>query len=151
MEGLTAQIVQNNIEHGTQFQTDFFDTVICADVIEHIVNIWMALSEIHRILKPGGRLILTTPNIAVIRRRIQLCFGEFPSTSAENEGLLLRTPNELLDGGHLHYFTFSMLRKILYRSSFVRIEQYGFGRLGQLHNLYPTLLSSSCVCIAYKA
>lgn len=145
-----AQIFQNNIEEGTSFDSDFFDTVICADVIEHVVNIWPGLMEMHRVLKIGGRLVLTTPNIAAIRRRLQLLCGEFPSTSASNEGLQLRSTNELLDGGHLHYFTFSMLEKILARSQFGSIERHGFGRLGWLHEKYPSLLSSNCMCVAYK-
>lgn len=39
-----------------------FDTVICFQVLEHIKNDGRLLAEIHRILKPGGRLLLTTPN-----------------------------------------------------------------------------------------
>lgn len=39
-----------------------FDTVICFQVIEHIHNDNKLLSEIKRVLKPGGALLLTTPN-----------------------------------------------------------------------------------------
>lgn len=39
-----------------------FDTVICFQVIEHIRRDDMLLAEMKRILKPGGRLLLTTPN-----------------------------------------------------------------------------------------
>ena len=39
-----------------------FDTVICFQVIEHIRNDERFLKEAHRILKPGGNLLLTTPN-----------------------------------------------------------------------------------------
>jgi SAM-dependent methyltransferase len=41
----------------------FFDVVVCAEVIEHLTFFpsWM-LYEIHRVLAPGGRLVLTTPN-----------------------------------------------------------------------------------------
>jgi SAM-dependent methyltransferase len=40
-----------------------FDVVLCAEVIEHLTFCpsWM-LYEIHRILRPGGTLVLTTPN-----------------------------------------------------------------------------------------
>ena len=41
---------------------DQFDTVICFQVIEHIQNDLRLLSEIKRVLKPGGILYLTTPN-----------------------------------------------------------------------------------------
>lgn len=39
-----------------------FDTVICFQVLEHIKQDAQLLAEIHRILKPGGQLLLTTPN-----------------------------------------------------------------------------------------
>lgn len=39
-----------------------FDTVISCETIEHVVEPMRALREIHRVLRPGGRLLLTTPN-----------------------------------------------------------------------------------------
>lgn len=41
-----------------------FDTVICCEVLEHMdVDPMFMLSEINRVLKPGGVMLLTTPNI----------------------------------------------------------------------------------------
>src|SRR5712692_793038 len=39
-----------------------FDTVISCETIEHVPDQGRALSELRRVLKPGGRLFLTTPN-----------------------------------------------------------------------------------------
>ena len=39
-----------------------FDTVICCETIEHLRRPLAALAEVARVLKPGGRLLLTTPN-----------------------------------------------------------------------------------------
>lgn len=39
-----------------------FDTVICFQVIEHIRKDHLLLEEIKRVLKPGGVLLITTPN-----------------------------------------------------------------------------------------
>ena len=39
-----------------------FDTVISCETIEHVVEPIKALKEIRRVLRPGGRLLLTTPN-----------------------------------------------------------------------------------------
>lgn len=39
-----------------------FDKVLCSEVIEHIPDAPRALREMHRILKPGGSLVLSTPN-----------------------------------------------------------------------------------------
>jgi 2-polyprenyl-3-methyl-5-hydroxy-6-metoxy-1,4-benzoquinol methylase len=40
-----------------------FDYVVGAEVIEHIENPWFFLREIYRITKPGGTVILSTPNL----------------------------------------------------------------------------------------
>ena len=46
-----------------QIDNDTIDFVITFQVIEHIKQDGNFLSEINRVLKPGGKLILTTPNI----------------------------------------------------------------------------------------
>lgn len=43
------------------FDDDSFDAVLCNQVLEHVFNPEQFLSEIHRVLKPGGRLLLTVP------------------------------------------------------------------------------------------
>lgn len=45
---------------------DHFDIVICNHVLEHVPNDSLALSEIRRVLKPGGRAILQTPYSSVL-------------------------------------------------------------------------------------
>jgi SAM-dependent methyltransferase len=47
------------------FDTDSFDLVLFCEMIEHLtMNPLAALREIHRVLKPGGVLVLTTPNVS---------------------------------------------------------------------------------------
>jgi ubiquinone/menaquinone biosynthesis C-methylase UbiE len=45
------------------FEANTFDSVITFQVVEHIKDDHAFISEIHRVLKPGGKLIITTPNI----------------------------------------------------------------------------------------
>jgi SAM-dependent methyltransferase len=40
-----------------------FDLVLCTQVIEHCMNPWAAVREIHRILRPGGYLIVSAPHV----------------------------------------------------------------------------------------
>jgi SAM-dependent methyltransferase len=48
---------------GTDFDPDFFDVVFCIEVLEYVTNPYFVLREIRRILKLGGRLVLSVPNL----------------------------------------------------------------------------------------
>ena len=44
------------------FQADMFDKVLCLDTLEHVADEGQTLREIHRVLKPGGALVLSVPH-----------------------------------------------------------------------------------------
>ena len=53
-----------------------FDYVTCVEGLEHIENPQQAMREFARVLKPGGHLVVTTPNILNIEERVKwLLFG----------------------------------------------------------------------------
>jgi 2-polyprenyl-3-methyl-5-hydroxy-6-metoxy-1,4-benzoquinol methylase len=52
-----------------------FDAVVSLEVIEHIVTAELLLAEMTRVLKPGGALILSTPNFGFIKDRLQYLRG----------------------------------------------------------------------------
>jgi glycosyltransferase involved in cell wall biosynthesis/SAM-dependent methyltransferase len=57
-----------------------FDTVLCCELIEHLLADPMhMMSEINRILKPGGHLLLTTPNLGSLRAIAGILQGYHPS------------------------------------------------------------------------
>ena len=50
------------------YPDEHFSTVLCCELLEHLPNDPMfMMCEINRILKPGGQLVLTTPNISSLR------------------------------------------------------------------------------------
>jgi SAM-dependent methyltransferase len=55
-----------------------FDRVIAVEVTEHILDHEIFFSEIHRILKPGGKLYISTPNILSMKSRFRFLFRGFP-------------------------------------------------------------------------
>ena len=56
-----------------------FSTVLCCELIEHLLEDPMhMLSEVNRILKPDGHLVLTTPNIASLRAIAAILQGYHP-------------------------------------------------------------------------
>ncbi len=58
----TGKFLSGNIPPLSPFASNTFDVVITFQVIEHIENDDLFLQEIHRVLKPGGLAIITTPN-----------------------------------------------------------------------------------------
>ncbi len=45
-----------------RFPNDYFDKIICTEVLEHITDHKKATSELYRVLKPSGKLAVTVPN-----------------------------------------------------------------------------------------
>jgi glycosyltransferase involved in cell wall biosynthesis/SAM-dependent methyltransferase len=57
-----------------------FDTVLCCELIEHLFSDPMhMMSEINRVLKPGGHLLITTPNLGSLRAIAGILQGYHPS------------------------------------------------------------------------
>jgi 2-polyprenyl-3-methyl-5-hydroxy-6-metoxy-1,4-benzoquinol methylase len=84
------------------FEPGTFDAVVCGDLIEHLRDPRGFLTRVRPLLRPGGRLVLSTPNIANWAMRLSLLFGRFRYTEW---GLLDRT--------HTHFFTRKTLRECL--------------------------------------
>lgn len=53
---------------GMPFRDDQFDVANCTDIIEHVHDPFKFLQENYRVLKPGGKMLLVTPNRFRIRR-----------------------------------------------------------------------------------
>lgn len=58
--------------------TDQAGTVVCSEVLEHLARPERALSEAARILKPDGRMIVTTPNFGRLETRARALRGRPP-------------------------------------------------------------------------
>jgi SAM-dependent methyltransferase len=71
-----------------------FDTVLLADVLEHLAEPLKLLDDAKQRLEPDGVLLVSLPNVAHWSMRAQLAVGRFDYT---NKGLL--------DRGHLRFFT----------------------------------------------
>lgn len=80
------------------FESESVDTVIAWELIEHLAyDPMFMLAEINRILKPGGCVFITTPNIASARSLRSLLWGGQPQLfSAYNK-------RRLLDRHHIEY------------------------------------------------
>jgi SAM-dependent methyltransferase len=59
------------------FRRNSFDAVDLVEVIEHIENQPQLIREIARVLRPGGALVITTPNILNVFSRLRFLFTGF--------------------------------------------------------------------------
>ncbi|MBA3877921.1 MAG: hypothetical protein C0498_13550 [Anaerolinea sp.] len=57
-----------------------FDVVVANQVLEHLKNVWLPLSEMWRVLAPDGRLVLSVPNLASLHNRLLLGLGRQPTS-----------------------------------------------------------------------
>jgi glycosyltransferase involved in cell wall biosynthesis/SAM-dependent methyltransferase len=61
------------------YPDQWFSTVLCCELIEHLAEDPMhMLSEVNRILKPGGHFVLTTPNLGSVRAIAAILQGYHP-------------------------------------------------------------------------
>ena len=58
-----------NTQDDIPFPAQAYDAVICQEIIEHIENPWLLFRKVKRLLKVGGVLIVTTPNISSLQSR----------------------------------------------------------------------------------
>lgn len=115
-----------------QYADNFFDIVVAGEIIEHIFDTDFFLEEIRRVLKPGGHLIISTPNIASLGRRLLLFFGINP--------IIELSPNEPDSSGHIRYFTHKTLKKILekhgFKILFSQSDLVNFSSDGKMKSLF---------------
>jgi SAM-dependent methyltransferase len=60
------------------FQDQSLAALVMAELIEHVYDPRRLLHECHRVLRPGGVLVLTTPNLATLQDRLRFLAGRTP-------------------------------------------------------------------------
>jgi SAM-dependent methyltransferase len=127
------------------FNDQFFDIVICTEVIEHVTETRQMIAEINRVLKKEGKLILSTPNLTSLGNRIGMILGKglrfnifgilrndiYPLESWREGGITkkecsfssIRYPEQPL---HVRFFTFESVRIFLNQCGFRVQKEVGF-------------------------
>ena len=75
-EGIVVDVL--NLNHDPlPYAEGTFDLITCTEVVEHLEHYRRTLREIYRVLKPGGVLVLSTPNVLNLKSRIRYLFFGF--------------------------------------------------------------------------
>ncbi|MFI5660551.1 methyltransferase domain-containing protein [Streptomyces sp. NPDC051684] len=103
--------------HGLPFADGAADAVLLSEVIEHLVDPDAALDEIRRVLRPGGHLMLSTPNLAAWYNRALLLAGVQPVFSEVSLRAIHGRPGTEVVG-HLRLYTPRALKEFVAASGF---------------------------------
>ncbi len=128
-KGVHAKVADMSVK--IPFTDKMFDLVISSATIEHVINPDRFLKEIRRVLRPGGILLVSTPNLSFWLNRILFFFGLYP--------LFLEASTEAKVGygkynkffyssqlvGHIHVFNVPALRELLIYQKFSIERIYG--------------------------
>ena len=109
-----------SLEDGCRLPDRTFDAAFCGEVIEHIYDVPQFLAELHRLLRPGGILGITTPYHGLIKNLLIALFRF----------------DKHFDpcGPHIRFFTIKSLKHALEKSGF-SVESVGLhGRIPPISN-----------------
>jgi SAM-dependent methyltransferase len=118
IKGVDANYASDHVTRGSvtalPFPDGSFDRALCLDVLEHLSydDQPKALAELHRVLAPGGELLVSVPNLAHLQSRIQFLL----------RGRLIRTASELKHPGDRPVFEYLRLAR---RAGFTLVRRRG--------------------------
>lgn len=120
LEGV--EIDRGDLNKELPFSDRSFDYITCLEGLEHIENPQQAIREFARLLRPGGQLVVSVPNILNVEERLKwLLYGYTshfkPITRAEVTRLRAAYDNREEIAAHVNPIGYSELRYI--------IEKYG--------------------------
>ena len=112
--GLKENIISYSVAdaQNLSFKDDSFDVVVMAEVLEHIPVPAHALTEVRRILKPNGRMLITIPNLTSIRSVMKWTIGR-------------RNPRGFSIQPVDHIFTIISIRRLIEKCGFRIMDVFG--------------------------
>ena len=132
-------VVQADVSKQLPVASGWADLTYAVKIIEYLIDTDGFLQEMKRVLKPGGRIVLSTPNAASLGRRLMLAAGRSPHYES---GIGPR------DAGYVRYFVSGSLRELLARnglkitaleSDYLNFNNSHNLRSARLASLFPTL------------
>lgn len=118
-----VDIHRGNLDAELPFSDRSFDYITCLEGLEHIENPQAAMREFARMLKPGGHLIVSVPNILNIEERLKWLIHGYtshfkPISRAAAERLRAEYDDRVEIAAHVNPIAYSELRYILEKHGF---------------------------------
>lgn len=137
---------QGSVEDVLPWEAGEFDFVFWGDNVEHLFEPMVTLREIYRVLKPGGRLWISTPNAGYWKARLYAFVMGCPMRTEGH-------PNPPWAWEHIRFFNQGSLDRFLLAGGFTPESHHGVSgsASGQgLANLAPGLFASILLATALK-
>jgi SAM-dependent methyltransferase len=131
---LGAAYHEADLNQPLPFPDASFGAVFSVEGIEHLENRYLYARELHRVMAPGGALILTTPNIVSLRSRVRFFASGFYHRDSRPLVETARNPFH-----HIGLGTVADLRYILHTSGF-RLERVAHTHIKPISYLYGWLV-----------
>lgn len=142
------------------FDDESFDLAICTEVLEHLLWPQRLLTQLHRVLGPAGKVLVSIPNIASLSYRLAWMFGRIPSCAASGNlppelgSTTYAKGNGEFVGGHVIDFNLGRIVKLLETTGFAPEAIRGSGIIWHKQVLpswiVPSSLSSNIIIVARK-
>jgi SAM-dependent methyltransferase len=130
------EVIQSDIERQRfPFSDDTFQYILFSEVFEHLrINPINAIKEIHRVLEPGGTLLMTTPNLYALRHWVSFAQGRGLYASPYLE---FKKVDELGHMGHVRVYSSNEVTEFLEGCGLrVRNIEYTNFHMGDRYGLY---------------
>lgn len=108
------EVIIGDVQENLPFLPDYFDVIVCTEVLEHVLDPRKVLRNIYSLLKQDGLLLISVPNPQGLRRFLFDFHDEFIGLKGEGDI-------------HYHYGTAKQWQVLLEKERFIIIYMEGLG------------------------
>lgn len=153
MAAFDIPMFQCDVEHEPIPDADrSFGSIVFLETLEHMFNgVPYALAEMQRVLVPGGKIVLSTPNLAQFRNRIKLLKGKSVNWPLDGAKRFFARP---VHARHNREYTVKeacfLLREAGFDVDHVQYGEYSPTRLMRLFNSLAPSFKSTFFVVAHR-
>jgi 2-polyprenyl-3-methyl-5-hydroxy-6-metoxy-1,4-benzoquinol methylase len=112
---MTKVLVGDVAEQLTLLPDNYFDVIICNDVLEHLIDPYTVISKLRYKLKKEGVMISSIPNIRYFRNLFDYFFNKNWDY----------TDSGIMDKTHFRFFTYRSIRKMFESNGYEVVKMVG--------------------------